>query len=159
MKEFNTEAICIPNLHYMVDISDKIQQIEKLIAHGDYFTINRARQYGKTTMMSALSRKLQDQYLMVRMSFEGVGDTFFENDYRFVRNFIKRMGKSLKKANASQELVRDWRNIEDLSKDDDAFEYLGDKITTLCDMSDKEIVLMIDEVDKSSDNQIFLHYH
>ena len=158
MKEFNTEAICIPKLHYMVDISDKLQQIEKLIAHGDYFTINRARQYGKTTMMSALSRKLQDQYLMVRMSFEGVGDTFFENDYRFVRNFIKRMGKSLKKANASQELVRDWRNIEDLSKDDDAFEYLGDKITTLCDMSDKEIVLMIDEVDKSSDNQIFLHF-
>ena len=158
MKEFNTEAICIPKLHYMVDISDKIQQIEKLIAHGDYFTINCARQYGKTTMMSVLSRKLQDQYLMVRMSFEGVGDTFFESDYRFVRNFIKRMGKSLKKANASQELVRDWRNIEDLSKDDDAFEYLGDKITTLCDMSDKEIVLMIDEVDKSSDNQIFLHF-
>ena len=58
MKEFNTEAICIPNLHYMVDLSDKIQQIEKLIAHGDYFTINRARQYGKTPMMSALSRKL-----------------------------------------------------------------------------------------------------
>ena len=27
MKEFNTEAICIPKLHYMVDISDKIQQI------------------------------------------------------------------------------------------------------------------------------------
>ena len=158
MKEFNTEAICIPNLHYMVDLYDKIQQIEKLIAHGDYFTINRARQYGKTTMMSALSRKLQNQYLMVRMSFEGVGDTFFKSDYLFGRNFIKRMGKSLKKANASQELVGAWENIEDLSKDDDAFEYLGDKITTLCDMSDKEIVLMIDEVDKSSDNQIFLHF-
>ena len=158
MKEFNTEAICIPNLHYMVDISDKIQQIEKLIAHGDYFTINRARQYGKTTMMSALSRKLQNQYLMVRMSFEGVGDTFFKSDYLFVWNFIKRMSKSLKKANASQELVGVWKNIEDLSKDDDAFEYLGDKITTLCDMSDKEIVLMIDEVDKSSDNQVFLHF-
>ena len=158
MKEFNTEAICIPNLHYMVDLSDKIQQIEKLIAHGDYFTINRARQYGKTTMMSALSRKLRNQYLMVRMSFEGVGDTFFKSDYLFVWNFIKRMGKSLKKANASQELVESWTNTENFSKDDDAFEYLGDKITTLCDMSDKEIVLMIDEVDKSSDNQVFLHF-
>lgn len=83
IKEFNTEAICIPDMHYMVDISDKIQQIEKLIVHGDYFTINRARQYEKTTMISALSRKLQNQYLMVRMSFEGVGDTFFYYGNRF----------------------------------------------------------------------------
>ena len=158
MKEFNTEATCIPDLHYMVDISDKIQQIEKMIAHGDYFTINRARQYGKTTTMSVLFRKLQNQYLMVRMSFEGVGDTFFKSDYLFVWNFIKRMGKSLKKANAMQELIESWNNIENFSKDDDAFEYLGDKITTLCDMSDKEIVLMVDEVDKSSDNQVFLHF-
>ena len=158
MKEFNTEATCIPYLHYMVDISDKIQQIEKMIAHGDYFTINRARQYGKTTTMSVLFRKLQNQYLMVRMSFEGVGDTFFKSDYLFVWNFIKRMGKSLKKANAMQELIESWNNIENFSKDDDAFEYLGDKITTLCDMSDKEIVLMVDEVDKSSDNQVFLHF-
>lgn len=158
MKEFNTEAVCIPDLHYMVDISDKIQQIEKLIAHGDYFTINRARQYGKTTTISTLFRKFQDQYLMVRMSFEGVGDTFFKSDHLFVRNFIKRMGKSLKRANATQELIASWRNIEDLSKDVDAIEYLGDKITTLCEMSHKEIVLMIDEVDKSSDNQIFLHF-
>ena len=92
MKEFNTTAICIPELHYMVDTTEKIRQIEKLIAHGDYFTINRARQYGKTTTISTLFRKLQHQYLMVRMSFEGVGDTFFKSDYLFVWNFIKKMG-------------------------------------------------------------------
>ena len=51
MKEFNTTAICVPELHYMVDTTEKMQQIEKLIAQGNYFTINRARQYGKTTMM------------------------------------------------------------------------------------------------------------
>lgn len=56
MKEFNTTAICIPELHYMVDTTEKIRQIEKLIAHGDYFTINRARQYGKTTTISTLFR-------------------------------------------------------------------------------------------------------
>ena len=158
MKEFNTEAVCIPDLHYMVDISDKIQQIEKLIAHGDYFTINRARQYGKTTTISTLFRKLQDQYLMVRMSFEGMGSVCFENDYNFVFNFQSIMYKGLKRAKASQEILEDWKKNINIPKHKDAFDYLSEKITTLCEMSDKEIVLMIDEVDKSSDNQIFLHF-
>ena len=35
---------------------------------------------------------------------------------------------------------------------------LGMKISSLCGASEKKIVLMIDEVDKSSDNQIFLSF-
>ncbi len=35
---------------------------------------------------------------------------------------------------------------------------LGERITSLCSSADKEIVLIIDEVDKSSDNQIFLSF-
>ena len=158
MKEFNTEAVCIPELHYMVDISDKIQQIEKMIAHGDYFTINRARQYGKTTTISTLFRKLKDKYLMIRLSFEGMGSVCFENDYNFVFNFQSIMYKGLKRAKASHEILDDWENNTNIPKHKDPFDYLSEKITTLCEMSDKEIVLMIDEVDKSSDNQIFLHF-
>ena len=158
MKEFNTEAICIPNLHYMVDLSDKIQQIEKLIAHGDYFTINRARQYGKTTTISTLFRKLKDKYLMIRLSFEGLGSVCFESDYNFVFNFQSIMYKGLKRSKASQEILEAWEEEINIPKHKDAFDYLSDKITALCDMSDKEIVLMIDEVDKSSDNQVFLHF-
>ncbi len=41
---------------------------------------------------------------------------------------------------------------------DDAFDYLSQKITWLCGVCSKEILLMIDEVDKSSDNQIFLNF-
>ena len=48
MKKFNTTAVCIPTKHYMVDISDKVEQIRKLVDEGKYFTISRARQYGKT---------------------------------------------------------------------------------------------------------------
>ena len=158
MKEFNTAAICIPDLHYMVDISDKIQQIEKLIAHGDYFTINRARQYGKTTTISTLFRKLKDKYLMIRLSFEGLGSVCFESDYNFVFNFQSIMYKGLKRTKASQEILEAWEEEINIPKHKDAFDYLSDKITTLCDRSDKEIVLMIDEVDKSSDNQVFLHF-
>lgn len=38
------------------------------------------------------------------------------------------------------------------------FEDLNDKITALCQNTKKRIVLMLDEVDKSSDNQIFLSF-
>ena len=46
-KTFNTTAVCIPGEHYMVDISGRLQKIKEMIAAKKYFTINRARQYGK----------------------------------------------------------------------------------------------------------------
>lgn len=54
MKTFNTTAVCVPDKHYMVDISEKIEKIKELVDAGKYFTINRARQYGKTTTLAAL---------------------------------------------------------------------------------------------------------
>ena len=51
---FNTSGDCKPDLHYMVNIDRKLQQIKLMIDRGDYFTINRARQYGKTTTLKGL---------------------------------------------------------------------------------------------------------
>ncbi len=52
VKKFNTTGVCIPALHYMVDTSDVLNQIvEEYIENGEYFTINRARQFGKTTTL------------------------------------------------------------------------------------------------------------
>ena len=41
MKEFNTTAVCVPSKHYMVDVTDKVQEIKALVDAGKYFTINR----------------------------------------------------------------------------------------------------------------------
>ena len=70
MKRFNTTAVCIPQKHYMVDISDKLEQMIEMIENEEYFTINRSRQYGKTTTLAALFRKLKDDYIVLRLSFE-----------------------------------------------------------------------------------------
>ena len=59
-KEFNTTGSCNPEWHYMVDTSAKLAKIEEYIDDGLYFTINRARQFGKTTTLKALYRKLLD---------------------------------------------------------------------------------------------------
>lgn len=65
-KVFNAAADCKPQLHYMVDISGRIEEIKRLVDRGEYFTINRARQYGKTTTLRALKRILDKEYLVVR---------------------------------------------------------------------------------------------
>ncbi|WP_268906370.1 hypothetical protein [Clostridium hydrogenum] len=44
MKEFNVTGLCIPQKHYMVDISLKLHKIIEMVDKGTYFTINRPRQ-------------------------------------------------------------------------------------------------------------------
>lgn len=87
MKVFNTTAVCIPEKHYMVDLSSRVQEIKKLVDAGKYFTINRARQYGKTTTLTALANTLSEQYVTISTSFEGIGKDGFENESTFVKEF------------------------------------------------------------------------
>ena len=58
MKEFNITGTCYPHLHYMVDTSDKQKKIFDMISKGEYFNINRPRQYGKSTTMYLLQQLL-----------------------------------------------------------------------------------------------------
>lgn len=58
MKEFNTAAICLPSKHYMVNISDKVAEIRQPVDAGKYFNVSRARQFGKTTTLTALAHDL-----------------------------------------------------------------------------------------------------
>ncbi|WP_026492132.1 hypothetical protein [Butyrivibrio sp. XPD2002] len=69
MKTFNTTAVCIPSKHYMVDLTERVMEIRKLVDDGKYFTVNRARQYGKTTMLSVLADSLVSEYIVISTSF------------------------------------------------------------------------------------------
>ena len=44
-KIFNVAAVCIPEKHYMVNLDERLKKIKTMVDAGDYFTINRARQY------------------------------------------------------------------------------------------------------------------
>lgn len=160
MKKFNVTGTCIPTRHYMVDTSKKIDQIIERIEAEEYFTINRARQYGKTTTLASLFRKLKDSYLVLRLSFEGIGDGVFQNDKAFVRFFIRQVSDFMEILEEPEELRKEWAEIDDTfdREYEDAFGYLSKKITMLCRHSKREILLLIDEVDKSSDNQVFLNF-
>lgn len=79
MKEFNITGVCIPSMHYMVDITGKIEEVKKLVEQGKYFTINRARQYGKTTVINQLYHALKNEYMVLKISFEGLGEKAFSS--------------------------------------------------------------------------------
>lgn len=75
----------------MVDTKKRFRAIETLIDTGEYFTINRARQYGKTTTLFMIWRRLSDCYLVLPLSFEGLGDSAFVSEEAFVGTFARMM--------------------------------------------------------------------
>ena len=85
MKRFNTTAVCIPSKHYMVNLSERVKEIKKLVDDGKYFTINRARQYGKTTTLTALRKVLSPEYSVLSLDFQGLGNASFQTEEKFCR--------------------------------------------------------------------------
>lgn len=152
-KRFNSTGVCIPSMHYMVNIDNKLNKIKTLIDRKDYFVINRPRQYGKTTTMFMLEQKLKEEYLVISISFEGIGDEVFLKEESFSKVFVELMEESLEYIDISESerlsaIDIDIKNLRDLSK----------IITKFVKDSKKEVILLIDEVDKSSNNQLFLSF-
>ena len=151
MKRFNVTGNCIPEEDYMVDISGKIAQIKEIIDMRYYFTINRARQYGKTTTLATLEKAIEDEYTVVSISFQGLGDNSFASDENFCATFIRLVVRMLKITGVESEYIEKWN---DKSVND--FDLLDEHITNMC--KNRKIVLMIDEVDQASNNRVFLHF-
>ena len=144
----------------MVDLSERVTEIKKLVDSGKYFTINRARQYGKTTTIDALCRVLRDQYIVISLDFQDIEYGSFINGGEFSKAFAR--------------ILLDASEFDDLVLPEDIKEKLqalNEKKTTEVKMDDlfrvfrswfkeeeKSIVLIIDEVDTAANNQVFLDF-
>ena len=153
MKRFNVTGTCIDSEHYMVDITSKLDEIEKLIKGRNYFTINRARQYGKTTTLFHLAKRLEGtgDYICARITFENTGTEAFDSEKAFCEMFLDKISVSLGFSNVSDDYAKSWANPDIVN-----IRQLDKHITNLC--RGVKLVLMVDEVDKSSNNKIFLHF-
>jgi len=151
MKKFNVTGTCVPSENYMVNISDKVSQIRKLVDERSYFTINRARQYGKTTTLFCLENTLHEDYIVASISFQGIGDEDFGSQEKFCPLFIKLIVSALRFSSATKEYREKWANHKVTN-----FDELSDHITELCETH--KVVLMIDEVDRTSHNRVFLSF-
>ncbi len=154
-KRFNDTGLCVSNRHYMVDTSQKIEKISQLVENGQYFAINRPRQFGKTTTLALLTKQLNQRtdYLALEISFEGIGDAPFVSEQTFAPALLKIIARSVRFTNPEVA-----RYFEQSSRQMHDLEELSNFITNYVVQLNKKVVLLIDEVDKSSNNQIFLDF-
>ena len=162
-KEFNVTAVCRPEEHYMVNLDSRVKAIKKLIDAGKYFTINRARQYGKTTILRALGQYLQKDYYVISMDFQMFGAGQFQTESIFVRSFARSFLRLLKGTKALEQnnvalVVEQLNESMKEYKDEFMLQMLFEYLSDICAKTDKPIVLMIDEVDSATNNQVFLDF-
>lgn len=159
MKQFNTTAVCVPDMHYMVDLSERVTQIKELVDDGKYFTINRARQYGKTTTLAALERALSGEYDVISIDFQDVTSADFIDE----SEFVKGLARLLCDTRDSMDIpVPDqyYQSFQELAGRREKFK-LNDIFRIFdqwCRGNQKHIVLMIDEVDTAANHQVFLDF-
>lgn len=90
-KTFNTDGYCDPELNYMVDLSGRLAEIKSMVDEGKYFTVNRARQYGKTTVLTALAEYLKKEYSVISLDFQMISGADFETEQSFVAAFSREL--------------------------------------------------------------------
>ena len=162
VKEFRTTGACTPDKNYMVDLTRRLQEIKKMVDAGQYFTINRARQYGKTTTLTALAKYLAPEYIVASLDFQSYGSDTFATADAFCRDFATgfcgAVAPMLDKGSRIELLVRGLlEKAEDESKSFRLF-HLATKLKEICAVASKPLVLQIDEVDSATNNQVFLDF-
>ncbi|MBR3314355.1 MAG: hypothetical protein IKG18_09485 [Atopobiaceae bacterium] len=157
MREFNSTGLCVPRKHYMVDISGRVAQIRAMVERGDYFCINRARQYGKTTTLAALRRALEGDFAVASLDFQALSHADFATEGAFVvalsEAILDRLGPDLPDA------ARDA--LEALADRDPAgltLRALFRALRRWIEASGLPVVLIVDEVDSATNDQVFLDF-
>ncbi len=155
MKRFNVTGLCIPEKHYMCDVSAKFARCKNLIDKGKYFAINYPRQHGKTTMQYLLSEEYDkhEDCLLISTSFEGIGDNSFNSEEDLASTFLETMAKSFYLSNPE---LADY--LEEESYKITNFKQLSRWLRKWIRSLNKKVILLIDEVDKASNNQVFVSF-
>jgi len=90
---------------------------------------------------------------VINISFEGIGDSIFQEEKSFCNKFLKLMVSALKFLDKEES-----ERLANLKYEMNDIEELSEIITEFVESATKEVILLIDEVDKSSNNQLFLSF-
>ena len=163
MRRFNITGTCFPDEHYMVDITKRLDNIEQKVANGEYITINRGRQYGKTTTLYHFAERLSQNYAVFSISFETMGATEFATKETLAYSFLQQVQMSCEYSSVNH-LDDNVKTIisDTLAKNESskaiAFELFDKILTEICAKNHAPIVLIIDEVDNASNYDSFIEF-
>lgn len=159
---FNTEGKCRPEIHYMVRLDERLERIKRqYVDRGKYFAINRGRQYGKTTTLTALAEYLKDDYIVLAMDFQMMSSANFADEQTFVIAFIEYIERLPAFKGEAAELIaeEDFHNLLLLKNGERAsMDRMFSGLSRICATAKKPIVMIIDEVDSASNNQVFIDF-
>ncbi len=140
----------------MVNLGSRLDEISRMVDDGAYFTINRARQYGKTTTLRALAHHLKKEYDVISLDFQRMSSLSFENEQTFVAAFAEELLEAA--VQLPEEISEELKAFTDGSARINSLQALFRILRLWCKRSDKRIVLIIDEVDTATNNQVFLDF-
>ncbi len=158
-KYFNTEGSCKPKEHYMVKLDDRLEMTKNLLVdRKKYFVINRGRQYGKTTTLRALEEYLKDDYIVLSLDFQQLGTEDFADEATFAYAFADILLRTFQISGAddSEEMLKPLSGMRE--EHGIGLKDLFVRLSDICGNSPRPIVLMIDEVDSASNNQVFIDF-
>ena len=161
MKSFNTAGTCRPNEHYMVDITERLEIIRKMVAKGEYFCINRGRQYGKTTTLKAISKSFSDEYCVFNISFEIISNSTFADEEKLYSMFVWLLAQQFKWVpleGLDEDTGNEIKSFYSTHRDRCSEIELTDFISTICQRNKKPLVLLIDEVDQAGNYVSFIKF-
>ena len=95
-KYFNVIGVCRPSEHYMVSLDGRLAEIRRMIDRKYYFSINRGRQYGKTTTLAALKHFLHADFIVASLDFQFLSQADFASDRTFSAAFARRFALALR---------------------------------------------------------------
>lgn len=160
MKYFNTEGCCNPEEHYMVNLDDRLKYIKRfLVDRKKYFVINKGRQYGKTTTLAALEKYLKSDYIVLSLDFQEIGTEDFADASTFTKVFSEMVMEAFKIAepDSSDKMLESLLDLA-VNSEEGSLKGLFTSLSEICARAPKPIVLMIDEVDSASNNQVFIDF-
>ena len=162
-RTFNVNGVCYPDEHYMVNLESRLVEIRALVDRGKYFVINKGRQYGKTTILQALGDYVCQEYVILSMDFQQMSSASFQDEYRFADAFINSIWRlircgSKKTDGVAEESALALEKMLEEKKGNIDLPGMFDGLSRLCASAEKPVVLMIDEVDSASNNQVFLDF-
>lgn len=155
-KVFNVNGACRPDRHYMVKLKPRLESIKAMVDDGAYFTINKARQYGKTTTLRALTAFLKTEYNVVSLDFQKMSSLSFQNEPLFVSAFAGELLDCV--PDFPEGIAAKLESFVDGTARLNSLQALFKVLGLWCRLSEERIVLMIDEIDTATNNQVFLDF-
>lgn len=156
---FNTEGFCNPTENYMVALDSRLEKIKRLVDDGKYFSINCARQYGKTTVLNALEQYLQRDYQVISLDFQLLSHADFASEPAFVAALAREIqAVLLYKQDVPEEITKQLIRFTDAQVQNGKLALLFACFSQWCGQTKRKIVLLVDEVDSAANNQVFLDF-